>query len=222
MSTGNYSVSEYCQPVPGDAPTTTSYALLSLLAVKPWSTYELAQQMTRSLGVIWPRAVSVLYEEPKKLVRLGFATSSGEPTGNRRRTVYSITATGRRALASWLAQPGADPVMEHEALVKVAFADHGNLEGLRQVVASIRTGAEQRRDQIRQEMAALSATGGPFPDRLPVIGLAGKLVAEQAELLARWAEWAEGEISRWEGVTPDTGARTPPRAFEPGWPKDSS
>ena len=71
-------------------------------------------------------------------------------------------------------------------------------------------------------MAALATTGGPFPDRLPVIGLAGKLVAEQAELLARWAEWAEAEISRWEGVTPDTGAQMPPGAFEPGWPKDSS
>jgi len=208
--------------MPGDAPTTTSYALLSLLAVKSWSTYELAQQMTRSLGVIWPRAVSVLYEEPKKLVRIGFATSSDEPTGNRRRTVYSITANGRRALTSWLSQPGAGPVIEHEALVKVAFADHGNLEGLRQVIAAIGTEAEQRRDLVRQEMAALATTGGPFPERLPVIGLAGKLVAEQAELLARWAEWAEAEVSRWEGVTPDTGARVPTLAFEPGWPKDPS
>ena len=39
----------------------------ALLAVKPWSSYELTQQMDRSLGRVWPRAVSKLYEEPKKL-----------------------------------------------------------------------------------------------------------------------------------------------------------
>ena len=53
--------------------TTTSYAVLGLLAIKPWSSYELTQQMDRSLGRIWPRATSKLYEEPKKLVEHGFA-----------------------------------------------------------------------------------------------------------------------------------------------------
>ena len=55
--------------------TTTSYAILGLLAIKPWSTYELAQQMDRSLGRIWPRAQSKLYEEPKKLVARGLVAS---------------------------------------------------------------------------------------------------------------------------------------------------
>ena len=48
--------------------TGTTYAVLGLLAVQPWSTYELTQQMERTLGRVWPRAQSKLYEEPKKLV----------------------------------------------------------------------------------------------------------------------------------------------------------
>ena len=44
----------------GSALTTTSYALLGLLSVKPWSTYELTQQMDRSLGRFWPRSTSKL------------------------------------------------------------------------------------------------------------------------------------------------------------------
>ena len=56
--------------------TTTSYAVLGLLAIKPWSSYELTQQMDRSLGRVWPRAVSKLYEEPKKLVDHGHARAS--------------------------------------------------------------------------------------------------------------------------------------------------
>ena len=52
--------------------STTSYAILGLLAVKPWTTHELVQQVDRSLRRFWPRAQSKLYEEPKKLVDHGF------------------------------------------------------------------------------------------------------------------------------------------------------
>ena len=92
--------------------TSTSYAVLGLLSIKPWSSYELTQQMDRSLGRFWPRAVSKLYEEPKKLVDHGLARASAERNGQRSRTVYAITAKGRRALASWLQAPGAGPVLE--------------------------------------------------------------------------------------------------------------
>src|SRR5436190_12097620 len=64
--------------------TPTSYAVLGLLAVKPWSSYELAQQMDRALGRFWPRAESRLYEEPKKLVAHGLARASSEMVGNAR------------------------------------------------------------------------------------------------------------------------------------------
>ena len=77
--------------------TSTSYAVLGLLSVKPWSSYELTQQMDRSLGRIWPRAVSKLYEEPKKLVSHGLASAATEQNGQRTRTVYAITAEGRHA-----------------------------------------------------------------------------------------------------------------------------
>ena len=77
--------------------TSTSYAVLGLLSIRPWSSYELTQQMDRSLGRVWPRAVSKLYEEPKKLVTHGLARSSTERNGRRTRTVYAITPEGRRA-----------------------------------------------------------------------------------------------------------------------------
>src|SRR3954469_12912833 len=89
--------------------TTTSYAILGLLAVRPWTTYELAQQMGRALGQFWPRAESKLYEEPKKLVAHGLARATKETVGKRARTVYSITPKGRKALAAWVPGPAAGP-----------------------------------------------------------------------------------------------------------------
>src|SRR5215467_6506332 len=105
--------------------TTTSYAVLGLLAVKPWSSYELTQQMDRSLGRVWPRAVSKLYEEPKKLASHGLADSVPEQNGQRTRALYTITEKGREALAEWLQHPGDGPTLEFEQLLKVFFADNG-------------------------------------------------------------------------------------------------
>ncbi len=74
--------------------TPTSYALLGLLAIKPWTTYELAQQMDRTLSRFWPRARSKLYEEPKKLVARGLARATDDAVGKRAPTIYAITPKG--------------------------------------------------------------------------------------------------------------------------------
>src|SRR5262249_46640672 len=118
--------------------TPTSYAVLGLLAVKPWTTYELAQQMDRALGRFWPRAESKLYEEPKKLVAHGLARASTEMVGKRQRTVYRITAKGRRAMADWVPTPGDGPVIEFEQLIKVFFAEHATRDDLLATLAGVR------------------------------------------------------------------------------------
>ena len=58
--------------------TTTTYGVLGLLAVRPYSTYELAKAMGLSVGRVWPRAESKLFEEPKKLVEHGYAKAREE------------------------------------------------------------------------------------------------------------------------------------------------
>src|SRR5262245_31961548 len=124
--------------------TPTSYAILGLLALKPWATYELAQQMDRALGQFWPRAESRLYEEPKKLVSLGLARASTEMVGKRARTVYTITPKGRRALAQWLPTPGDGPVLEFEQLIKVFFAEHATKADLLATLADVRERSSER------------------------------------------------------------------------------
>ena len=108
--------------------TTTSYAVLGLLCVQPWSAYELTRQMTRSLRFMWPRAESGIYREPQKLVDLGYAAVTEVPAGPRRtKPLYSATTAGRRALRRWLAAPSAPPQFESEAMVMFFFADQGTL-----------------------------------------------------------------------------------------------
>jgi DNA-binding PadR family transcriptional regulator len=177
--------------------TSTSYAVLALLALQPWTTYQLAKQMERSLGWIWPRAVSRLYEEPKKLVAAGLASSRTEATGRRRSTVYSITPAGREALAAWLAEPGAGPLLECEALVKIAYADQGPRDGLLANLSALidDTTAKLRFGEMiaRQYLDGL----GPFQQRLPLSGLMWRFLWEYNTTVLRWARWARAEVEAW-------------------------
>jgi DNA-binding PadR family transcriptional regulator len=192
---------------------TTSYAILSLLAVRSWTAYELAQQMDRSVGTMWPRVQSVVYEEPKRLVAGGFARSRRQYTGKRASTIYAITPKGRRALASWLALPGSGPVTEFEAILKVAFADQGSLEGLRANLAAVRSWAEAEAADAEARRREYAEAGGPFPDRLPVIALAFQYFHERTQAVLRWVEWAESATRDWTGVTVEAGASLPHDAF---------
>ncbi len=177
--------------------TSTSYAILGLLAVRPWTTHELVQQVDRSLRRLWPRAQSKLYEEPKKLVAHGYATAKDDPVGRRRRTRYTITAKGRRALAAWLREPGAGPVLEFEQLVKIHFADSGskadvvaNLEAARAWVL------EQNEENLATARAYLAGEGA-FPERAALNQLPGRFLTEFYATVARWVTWATTVVDTW-------------------------
>jgi DNA-binding PadR family transcriptional regulator len=177
--------------------TTTSYAILGLLAVKPWTTHELVQQVDRSMRRLWPRAQSKLYEEPKKLVAHGYARASDDPVGRRRRTRYTITPKGRRALATWLETPGDGPILEFEQLLKISFADSG---GKADIVANLEAArawvVEQNKENLATARAYLSGTSA-FPERAALNQLAGRFLTEFYVTVARWIEWAEATIDDW-------------------------
>ena len=187
--------------------TTTSYALLGLLAIRPWSTYELTQQMDRSLGRIWPRATSKLYEEPKKLVALGFARSRVERVGERPRTVYSVTPKGRRALAAWLREPPAGPVLEAEPLLRMFFADNGTRDDALAALAATRAWAGERNELNRAVGRDYLEGTGRFQERAACTMLVGRFLTEYYRLVAEWADWATAIVEAWPddpaGAEPD-------------------
>ncbi|HVF20736.1 MAG TPA: PadR family transcriptional regulator [Mycobacteriales bacterium] len=177
--------------------TPTSYALLGLLAVRSWTTYELAQQMDRTLSRFWPRAKSKVYEEPKKLVARGLARATDDAVGRRARTVYSITPKGRRALASWVAAPGEGPVLEFEQLLKVFFADSGSTADLRRTLEDARQWAHERTLVNIEVGRSYMESGGPFPERGAVNLVVGRFLDDFLECVDRWAEWAAEVTDAW-------------------------
>ena len=179
--------------------TTTSYALLGLLALQDWTTYELARQVQRSLHWFWPRAERKLYDEPKRLVADGLATATSGSTGKRPRTVYGITEAGRTELARWLDEPSAGRATEFEALVKVFFADAGTIDQLRTTLDRIVTESTQRVSDLADNLdVGLAAPA--FPARMPLNVLVVRLQVEQELTVLRWATWARAQVAAWPSV----------------------
>ncbi len=177
--------------------TSTSYAVLGLLAVKPWTTHELVQQVELSLRRIWPRAQSKLYEEPKKLVAHGLAHAEDDPVGRRRRTRYTITPQGRDALGGWLREPGPGPVLESEQLLKIHFADSGTrADVLAHLEGMLAWARAENEANLATARGYLAGSGG-FPQRAALNQLVGRFLTEHYLMVARWAEWAIAIVQTW-------------------------
>ena len=185
--------------------TTTSYAVLGLLALRPWTTYELAKQVQRSLGWFWPRAERKLYDEPKRLVAAGLATATEQRTGNRPKTVYAITAAGLKALRRWLDADSSPPALEMEAMVKVFFADAGTLEQLRATLQSIADTAQARIAELRSMIEGSMTQPYEFEQRWSINALALRFSLDDEENKARWARWALEQTSTWRSPTDAAG-----------------
>lgn len=181
---------------------TTSFAILGLLSIGDWSTYELASQMRRSLQHFWPRATSGIYEEPKRLVRAGLATADRAPTGRRPRTVYRITPAGRDALRRWIDEGSATGrSYESEAMVRFFFGNEASRQGLLKAIDDL--GAAARASITAwAEVAGPYAIGeGRYPERLHVNALAMCLAFDIAAVEIAWALWARTLVEQWPDAT---------------------
>lgn len=188
--------------------STTSYAILGLLSLRSWTTYELAEQMKRALGQFWPRAESGIYTEPKKLVAAGLAKSTTEHVGKRARERYEITAAGRKALQQWIPTTGTGPVVEFEQMVKLFFAEHGTKQDLLGHLTRIRDDLVAKAASEHEISLGYEEQRGPFPERLPWLLICGRFLDEFEQLIDRWSTWAISEVEQW----PDD-----IRTAEPSW-----
>lgn len=175
----------------------TAYAILGLLTLQPWSTYELAQQVQRSLKWFWPRAERRLYDEPKRLVADGLAISTPGFTGQRRRTVYEITAAGRDELADWLGRPPEPRAVDFEGMLKVFFADAGSRTALLATLDEIAADARDRLGRLDLMIDQALTEGARFPERVHLQALTLRQHVDAEMAVLDWATWATEQVTTW-------------------------
>ena len=181
-----------------------SFAVLGLLAVKPWTGYELAQQAHRSLRYIWPTSEAHLYREQKRLVRLGWASAEQESVGRRPRTRYSITEEGRAALEAWAATEPGYPGFEVEGNVRLFFGDHMSVEALESSMRSTAAKARERLDEMLGFVEDYLDTGGPFPHRNHVVSMVIEIMTALLAVIEEKFATGADEIAEWD-TTKDRG-----------------
>lgn len=189
-----------------------TYAVLGLLAVKPWTGYELAQQAHRSLRYIWPTSEAHLYREQKRLVRLGWAEAEQEYVGRRPRTRYSITAAGLAALEAWAETEPGYPGFEVEGNVRLFFGDHASVDALASSMRATSANARERLDEMLGFVEDYLDSGGPFPHRLHVVSMVVEIVTDLLAVIEKGFAKGADEVAAWEttknrGLDADTRRR---------------
>jgi PadR family transcriptional regulator, regulatory protein AphA len=88
--------------------TDTSYAVLGLIdQAGPATPYRLKQLAQVSIFHFWAIPHTQIYTECSRLAGAGLLDEEREESGRRRR-IYSLSATGRKALDEWRSEPEAD------------------------------------------------------------------------------------------------------------------
>jgi PadR family transcriptional regulator, regulatory protein AphA len=100
------------------------HVLLGLLREEPRTGYDLARALREEIEPAWRAAFSQIYPALARLRRRGWVHLRVlGPRRGPRRMLYRVTASGRRELQRWLAEPPAPPGGNDEGLARVAFLD---------------------------------------------------------------------------------------------------
>lgn len=183
----------------------TSYVVLGQLALREWaSSYELAKSIGRTLRFFWPRAERMIYVEAKRLARLGYTEAHVGQVGGRRRTGYYLTASGRKAVSSWLRRPTSPFALELEPLVRVHLLPLADEESLERAFSGAEVDAEAIRAAGRAVVAEFLAGTHAFQDEAYFRALIFDFLWSFADLLQGWAQRSRAEVAGWQGLDPAT------------------
>src|SRR5436309_10283169 len=102
--------------------TLFSYEILGLVGSGGVGAHDLLRMAQRGRILAWA-GESQYYVEPKRLAKLGYLSARKEPGRTRERTVYTLTAKGRRALTDYARTPVAVTPVKSEALLRLLICD---------------------------------------------------------------------------------------------------
>ena len=85
-------------------------------------------------------------------------------------------------------------------MLKVFFADAGDLDQLDGTLGAMAAEAEERLQRLAA-MAGDSEDGAAFPERLHISALALRLQLDQELAVLTWTRWAREQVSRWRDTT---------------------
>lgn len=166
----------------------TAYVILGMVSREPRSGYEIKALVDNSTRFFWAASYGQIYPELRRLSEAGLLEGSEAPRGERKRTIYAITADGEAALRDWLRQPPRTYEMRDEGLLKLFFAGVLPREEAVEIVRAMR----QRHLKALEQLRAIEPKALEKEDPYPLLVLRGGI--EFNEWFAGWAERMESHL----------------------------
>lgn len=161
----------------------TAKVILGILTLRPRSGYEIKQFVDRSTRFFWTASYGQIYPELRRLEQAGLVEGADETTGDRARTTYRLTSTGKQAVRAWLREPPETYELRHEGMLKVFLADALPPSERAQRLLDMRDQQLARLEQLRAVEAGIpeaSRQGSPY--------LTLRYGIESSEWAAAWCE----------------------------------
>lgn len=115
--------------------STTHFAILGLLSIRPMSAYELVKFSNDTIGFFWNESYGNIYGKLKELEESGYIDLIQEIQKGRRKKIYGINARGKRYLKEWLKQPTEEINIRDELLLKIFVSEKEDLDAANAALA---------------------------------------------------------------------------------------
>jgi PadR family transcriptional regulator, regulatory protein AphA len=144
----------------------TEFAILGLLAEKPRSGYDIKKEVEERLGHFWSESYGHIYPMLRRLNgrKLVAVRPGRRQPGRPDRRVYSLTASGRRALEAWFTHPPGPSRPRNELLLRIFLGRFAPPATLLRDVQTYRAGVLATLRQLRGIRAAVRGDAAPSPD----------------------------------------------------------
>jgi DNA-binding PadR family transcriptional regulator len=177
----------------------TAKVILGMLAAKPRSGYEIKQLVDSSARFFWAASYGQIYPELKRLEKGGLISGKDSAQGARQRTVYELTAKGRRAAKEWIEREPEVFEMRDEGLLGLFFAGSIEPERAAEIARERAAASRQKAEELRAIEAAVNGNGNPDgPEARPDPGSLTVLRygIEMSEWTAEWFDRAAEKLGR--------------------------
>jgi DNA-binding PadR family transcriptional regulator len=177
----------------------TAKVILGMLAARPRSGYEIKQLVDNSARFFWAASYGQIYPELKRLEKDGLISGNDSAQGARRRTVYELTAKGKKAARGWIESPPQVFELRDEGLLELFFAGSIDPKRAPEIARERAAKAAASAAELRALEAEIEAKGQhEGPEHSPDVGSIAVLRygIEMNEWAAAWFERAADQLKR--------------------------
>lgn len=166
-----------------------SFEILGLVGQTGAGAHDLLQMARQGRMLDWA-GESQYYVEPKRLARLGYLEARKAPGRTRERTVYSLTAKGRRALADYASTPVEFTPFKSDALLRLLICDLVGEAPTRESLGTLRADLAD----IAARLDAADARAAELPHREKYLLIVTAFMRRLLELHEELIETVEREF----------------------------